>query len=121
MPENLKELAIILVAREWDSDIEWTGHSILAAKAGVSDGSIEAIRTHKTADGLTKDETVVAKFVHEMIRDKKVSDGTYSDAEKLVGQRGTVDLTLTVSYYSALALAQIALQLEMEPGRESTL
>ena len=121
MPENLKELAIILVAREWDSDIEWTGHSILAAKAGVSDGSIEAIRTHKTNDGLTKDEMVVSKFVHEMIRDKKVSDGTYADAEKLVGQRGVVDLTLTVSYYSALALAQIALQLEMGPGRVSTL
>lgn len=121
MPENLKELAIILVAREWDSDIEWTGHSILAAKAGVSDGSIEAIRTHKTDDGLSNDETVVSKFVHEMIRDKKVSDGTYADAEKLVGQRGVVDLTLTVSYYSALALAQIALQLEMGPGRVSTL
>ena len=52
MPENLKELAIILVAREWNSDIEWTGHSILAAKAGVSDACIEAIRTHRTADGL---------------------------------------------------------------------
>ena len=27
MPENLKELAIILVAREWNSAIEWTGHA----------------------------------------------------------------------------------------------
>ena len=121
MPDNLKELAIILVAREWDSDIEWTGHSILAAKAGVSDASIEAIRTHKTAAGLDQNEGVVARFVHEMIRDKKVSDSTYAAAENLVGQRGVVDLTLTVSYYSALALAQIALQLEMGPGRTSTL
>ncbi len=121
MPENLKELAIILVAREWNSDIEWTGHSILAAKAGVSDASIEAIRTHRTAEILKGDEAVISRFVHEMIQDKQVSDGTYADAEKLVGQRGVVDLTLTVSYYSALALAQIALQLEMGPGRVSTL
>jgi 4-carboxymuconolactone decarboxylase len=121
MPENLKELAIILVAREWNSDIEWTGHSILAAKAGVSDASIEAIRTRRTAEGLSGDEGVISRFVHEMIQDKQVSDGTYADAEKLVGQRGVVDLTLTVSYYSALGLAQIALQLEMGPGRVSTL
>jgi len=110
-----------LVAREWNSDIEWTGHSILAAKAGVSDACIEAIRTHRTADGLRVEEAVISRFVHEMIQDKQVSDGTYADAEQLVGQRGVVDLTLTVSYYSALALAQIALQLEMGPGRVSTL
>ena len=36
MPENLKELAIILIAREWNSAIEWTGHAVLAAHAGVS-------------------------------------------------------------------------------------
>ena len=30
MPENLKELAIILVAREWNSAIEWTGHAVLS-------------------------------------------------------------------------------------------
>src|SRR5689334_3318863 len=44
LPEDLKELAIILAAREWNSHIEWTGHSVLAAKAGISAGSIEAIR-----------------------------------------------------------------------------
>src|SRR3954467_9991416 len=45
MPENLKELAIICIARELQSDIEWTAHAALAAKAGVSEATIEAIRT----------------------------------------------------------------------------
>ncbi len=121
VPENLKELAIILVAREWNSDIEWTGHSILAGKAGVSDASIESIRTWKTSDGLTGDEAAVARFAHEMLRDKHVTDATYAAVQTLFGDRGVVDLTLTVSYYSALALAQIALELEMGPGRVSTL
>ena len=120
VPDNLKELAIILTAREWNSDIEWTGHAVAAARVGVSDESIEKIRTYKT-EALTGDEAAVAKFVHEMIRDKAVSDETYSAVKAILGDRGTVDLTLTVSYYSALALAQIALQLEMEEGRVSTL
>ena len=118
--DNLKELAIILTAREWNSDIEWTGHAVAAARAGVSDESIENIRTYNTGT-LTGDEAAVAKFVHEMIRDKAVSDGTYNAVKAILGDRGAVDLTLTVSYYSALALAQIALQLEMEEGRVSTL
>ena len=120
VPEDLKELAIILVAREWNSDIEWTGHAVLAARAGVSDASIESIRTRRV-EGLTEQETSIARFVHEMLQDKEVSDKTYSAVQSMLGDRGTVDLTLTVAYYSALALAQIALQLEMEPGRASTL
>ncbi len=121
MPEGLKEMAIILVAREWDSHIEWTAHSPLAAREGISAASIEAIRTKKAPQGLTPDEQVVARFVLELIRNKNVPDDAYAAAEKLLGMKGVMDLTLTCSYYCALALAQIALKLEMEPGRVSTL
>lgn len=121
VPENLKELAIILVAREWDSGIEWTGHAVLAAKAGVSAASIEAIRTRKAPAGLTADEQVIARFTHELIRGKNVSDDAFSAAQKLLGTRGVVDLALTCSYYTALGLTQIALKLEMDGGKVSTL
>ncbi len=121
MPENLKELAIILVARELNSAIEWTGHAVLAAKAGVAAASIEAIRTKKAPTGLTDDEQVIARFVHELLRNKEVPDDTFAAVHKLLGTKGVVDLTLTCSYYTALGLAQIALKPEMEPGRVSTL
>ena len=121
MPENLKELAIILVAREWNSHIEWTGHSLLAASAGVSQGSIESVRTCQAPQGLTDEEAVIARYVYEVLRDKKVSNATFTAAHRMLGDRGVVDLTLTISYYTALAVAQTALELEMEPGRVSTL
>jgi 4-carboxymuconolactone decarboxylase len=121
MPDNLKELAIILVAREWNSAIEWTGHAVLAAKAGVSVESIENIRTRRAPSGLTGQEATIARFVHEMLRYKQVSDATFDEAHAILGERGVVDLTLTVAYYTAVALAQIALKPEMEPGRVSTL
>ena len=38
---------------------------------------------------------------------------------QLSGDRGVINLTLIVAYYSALTLAQVALKLEMEPGQES--
>ena len=121
IPENLKELAIILVAGEWNSAIEWTGHAVLAAKAGVSAASIEAIRTGKPLSALTADEQIIARFVHELIRKKNVPDDVFAAAHAALGMRGVVDLTLTCSYFSALSLAQIALKLEMEPGKVSTL
>jgi 4-carboxymuconolactone decarboxylase len=121
MPEELKELAIILVAREWNSAIEWTGHAVLAARAGVGPASIEAIRTGQAPDGLTEPEQVIARFVHQLLRHKEVSDEVFAAAQQLLGTRGIVDLALICSYYTAVSLAQIALKPDMEPGRVSTL
>jgi 4-carboxymuconolactone decarboxylase len=121
MPEHLKELAIILVAREWNSAIEWTGHAVLAAKAGVSSKSIEAIRSGKPLTELSGDEQIIARFVHELTRHKDVPDDVFAAAHELLGTQGVVDLTLTCSYYTAVVLAQIALRPELEPGKVSTL
>lgn len=124
LPENLKEFAIVIVAREWNSNIEWTAHAALAAKAGVSAASIEAVRTGSTGKApavLTAEEQVITRFVHQLLRDKNVTDEVFAAAQKLLGTRGVVDLTLTCSYYAAINMAQIALKPEMEPGKVSTL
>jgi 4-carboxymuconolactone decarboxylase len=119
--ENLKEFAIIVIAREWNSDIEWTAHAALAAKAGVSAASIETIRSGKPLNTLTADEQLIARFVHQLLREKQLTDDVFAAAQKLLGTRGVVDLTLTCSYYTAINMAQIALKPEMDAGRTSTL
>lgn len=121
IPENLKELAIILVAREFNSGIEWTGHAVLAAKAGVSAEAIEAIRTRQAPTSLNAEQQIIVRFVLELLRNKAVPDDVFAAAHKLLGNQGVVDLTLTCSYYTALTLAQIALKPEMDPGKTSTL
>ena len=121
IPEPLKELAIVVIAREWNSDIEWTAHAALAAHAGVTAATIEAIRTGKSNAAMSEAEQIVVDFVHQLLRDKQLSDHTFDAAHKLLGTRGVVDLTLTCSYYSAINIAQIALKPEMEPGKRSTL
>lgn len=108
LPESLKEFAIIVVAREWSSDIEWTAHAALAAKAGVGAASIEAIRTGASIDVLTEDERVILRFVHQLLREKNLTDDAFAAAEVLLGTRGVVDLTLTCSYYAAINMAQVA-------------
>lgn len=121
IPENLKEFAIIVVAREWNSDIEWTAHAALAAKAGVSTATIEAIRTGKPLTSLSPDEQLIARFVHQLLREKQLGDDVFAAARKLLGTRGVVDLVLTCSYYTAINMAQAALKPEMDAGRSSTL
>jgi hypothetical protein len=71
--------------------------------------------------GLTADEKTIAGFVLPLMREKTVSDEAFAAAEKLLGTRGVVDLTLTCSYYTAICMAQVAFRPEMEPGKQSTL
>ena len=121
LAEDLKELAIIVVAREWNSDIEWTAHAALAAKAGLSPEIIEAIRAQKSDAAFSEPQRIVVSFTRELLRDKNVSDETFAAAQQLLGTRGVVDLTLTCSYYTAINMAQVALKPEMEAGKVSTL
>jgi 4-carboxymuconolactone decarboxylase len=121
MPENLKELAIVIIARELDSDIEWTAHAVLAARAGISAQSLELVRTRKAPEALAAEEQLIARFVLELLRRKRVPDDVFAAARELLGTGGVVDLTLTCSYYAAICLAQLALKPEMEPGKVSTL
>ena len=121
IPEGLKEVAISTTGRDWDSDIIWIAHATLAAKGGISDASLESVRKRQDPESLTDEEAVVTRFVHELVQEKKLSDETFAVAQDLLGVQGVVDLSLTVSYYSALALAKIALKLDLEPGRVSTL
>ena len=121
LPADLMELAIITIAREWGSDIEWTAHAALAAKAGVAPEKIEAIRTGKSLQGFTDAEQTIVRFCLELVRGKRLSDETFAAAQKLLDTRGVVDLTLTCGYYTAINMAQVALEPEMEPGKQSTL
>ena len=59
--------------------------------------------------------------MHQLLRDKTLPDDTFAAAQKLLGTRGMVDLTLTCSYYTAINMAQVALKPEMDPGKTSTL
>jgi 4-carboxymuconolactone decarboxylase len=121
IPENLKEVAVLAVSREWNSAMEWTAHAPLAARAGVSSETIEVIRTRGTLSGLTEQEQLITRFVQQLLRDKELSDVTFNAAAQLLGTVGVVDLVLICSYYSALSIAQIALKPELEAGKVSTL
>ena len=87
LPENLKEFAIIIVAREWNSDIEWTAHSALAAKAGVSAEALEAVRTGKAPAGLDEKQRTIVAFIHGLLRKKDVPDETFNAVQKMLGTK----------------------------------
>jgi 4-carboxymuconolactone decarboxylase len=99
-----RELAIIITARYWNAQYEWSAHHRLALQAGVSPAIADAIAAGKRPPSLEPDEEIVYNFCNELLNTKQVSDATFKAAVDKLGERGVVDLTALVGYYNFVSM-----------------
>ena len=103
LPANVRELAMILTARELDCQFIWNAHSAFARESGLSDELVDNLRDKKDLPDLSADETAVINYGREFFRTHRVSQPTFDAAHSRFGVRGLVELTNLMGYYSALA------------------
>jgi 4-carboxymuconolactone decarboxylase len=115
LPLKIRELAMILTARELDCQFIWNAHAALARKAGVRGDIVDHLRDQKELIGLTPDETAVVKYGREFFRTHRVSQATFDTALAQFGVRGLVELTNLMGYYALLAFNVNAFGVELPP------
>ena len=101
---RLREMVILLTAREWTQQYEWHVHVPLAFEHGLSPRIVRAIAEGRRPRPMARDETVLWDFFMELQRTRGVSDATYRRARRQFGERGLVDLVGTAGYYATLAM-----------------
>lgn len=101
---RLSELVILVVAREWTQDYEWSVHSAEARKQGIAQEIIAAIAEGRRPPGMSDDEEICYEFSLELNRNRQVSDRTYARARQRFGEKGVVDIIGLNGYYSLLAM-----------------
>jgi 4-carboxymuconolactone decarboxylase len=101
---TLSEFAILITARDWGQDYEWSIHAPIAAKAGIKPEVIAAIRDGRRPDGMSSDETLIYNFAIELLHNKRVSDASFTAAEARFGKQGVVDLVSLLGYYAFNAM-----------------
>jgi 4-carboxymuconolactone decarboxylase len=113
---TLSELAILVTAREWSQDYEWSVHAPIALKAGIRPEIIEAIADGRRPAGMSPDEEAVYDYSMEMLRNKQVSNATFDRAKSRFGAKGVVDMTGILGYYTFLAMQLNAAQYPLPQG-----
>jgi len=101
---TLSEFAILITARDWGQDYEWSVHAPIAAKAGIKSEKIAAIREGRRPEEMSRDEIIVYDFATELLHNKGVSDPTFKAAEGRFGKPAVVDLVGIVGYYTFNAM-----------------
>ena len=118
VPIRLNEFAILVIARQWRSQVEWFAHAPIAAKAGLSPQIIAELKQKKRPSNMAEDEAVVYDFVTELTTTKKVSDETYARAKKVFNDQQIVDLTAVAGNYVMVAVLLAMAEETVPPGKE---
>ena len=118
VPTRLNEFAILIIGRQWTSQVEWFAHAPLAAKAGLSTDIIAELKANRRPSSMAEDEAVVYDFVTELTTTKKVSDETYARAKKVFNDQQIVDLTAVAGNYVMVAMLLAMAEETVPSGKE---
>ena len=118
VPTKLNEFAILIIGRQWRSQVEWFAHAPLAAKAGLSADIIAELKEGKRPSKMAEDEAVVYDFVNELTTTQKVSDETYARTKKVFNDQQIVDLTAVAGNYVMVAMVLAMSEQTVPPGKE---
>jgi 4-carboxymuconolactone decarboxylase len=118
VPLKLNEFAILIIGRQWRSQVEWFAHVPLAIKAGLSQDIIAELKANKRPSNMPPEEAVVYDFVTELTTAHVVSDETFNRARQLLGEQQIVDLTAVAGTYITVAMILAMSEESVPPGEE---
>ena len=121
LPAHLREMTILLVAREWTQDFEWSVHAPLAREAGLPELVIDGIAAGGRPEAMDAAAAVVFDFVAELQRTRGVCDATYARVVAAFGERGVIDLVGIYGYYATLAMVMNVARTPLPAGESPAL
>ena len=118
VPLKLNEFAILIIGRQWRSQVEWFAHAPLAIKAGLSPAIVAELKNNKRPSNMPPEEAVVYDFVNELTTKHEVSDETFTRAKQLLGEQQVVDLTAVAGTYITVAMILAMAEESVPAGKE---
>jgi 4-carboxymuconolactone decarboxylase len=118
VPLKLNEFAILIIGRQWRSQVEWFAHAPLAIKAGLSPDIVAELKANKRPSNMPPQEAVVYDFVTELTTKHALSDETFKRAKERLGEQQVVDLAAVAGTYIAVAMQLAMAEQSVPPGKE---
>ena len=113
VPPQLRDLAILVTARHWDSSYMWHSYSRRAAEGGIAEDVIAAIAERRAPPFARDEDRAVHAYAKELLDRHKVGEETFRAAQAAVGKPGLVELTALIGNYSMVAMALSAFEVDL--------
>ena len=114
---RIRELAMLVAARENDCQYIWNAHAPAGRAAGLRDELVDALRDRKDLPSPAADEAAVVAYGREFFRTRRVSQAAFDAVVAQFGVPGTTELTTLMGCYSMLAFNVNAFGVELPEDR----
>jgi 4-carboxymuconolactone decarboxylase len=118
---RVRELAILVTARELDSQFEWVAHEPEALREGISPDIIEIVKCRLDASGLDEGDAIVIELGREIFGARKVASTTFAGALQHFGRRALVELVALMGNYAGTAALLTAFDMQLDEGQRPPL
>jgi 4-carboxymuconolactone decarboxylase len=115
---SVRELAILITAREMDNQFEWAAHEPQGLKEGLPQSIIDIVKYRRGVEGLPETEAVIIQLGREIFGKKKVDSNTFARALKIFGPKQLVDLVTLMGTYSLTAALISAFDMQLDPKQK---
>jgi len=106
LPERLKELAILVVARHMNAEYPWSIHSALAIRAGIAAGSVAEIAHFREPATLQPDEQELYRVCRSLLNGSPFRDEDYDMLIDRYGEAAIIELVGLVGYYVIVCMVK---------------
>lgn len=121
LERRLFELMVLTVARHYRAQFEWAAHEPMALKEGISEKTVETIRTGGVPKFTRPDEKTVYDVVTEINHTGTLSGETYERALRKFGQDLLIELVTAAGVYTMVAILLNVFEAPVPSGRRPRL
>lgn len=120
-PPDVREVAILAVARELHSQFEWAAHEPQALKDGVPQDVIDAIKYRNSTQGLNETYAAIIELGRQTFGDHKVTPACFARVKALFPPARLVELVMLMGNYAATAALLTAFDMQLPEGQKPLL
>jgi 4-carboxymuconolactone decarboxylase len=118
---RVREVAILITAREMDSQFEWVAHESVALREGVPQQVIDVIKHRRSTEGIDETDALVIELGRQLWRDHKVKSDTFARLKAIFGPNRLIDLVMLMGNYAGTAALLAAVDMQLHAGKKPLL
>ena len=118
---RIREISILTVAREMDSQFEWAAHEPEALSVGVPADVVEAIKHRRATTALDEADATVIELGRQIWQTHKVTSELFAKAKALFGASMVIDIVLLMGNYASTAAMLATVDMQLHDGSKPLL
>lgn len=115
------QLAVLITAREIDSEYEWSSHAPAGRRQGLEQSVIDVVKYDRDVAGLSEKDATLITFGRTLLRENGVSSELWQRMVDQFGRQHTVQLMQIMGAYLRVGIMLNAVDQQVPPDRDEIL